>query len=61
MIFIIIILTALVLFLSIKLIVIKKEMRRITGDMKENADGRNINVDFIDKDLQNMIMEVNGL
>ncbi len=39
MIFIIIILTALVLFLSIKLIVIKKEMRRITGDMKENADG----------------------
>jgi signal transduction histidine kinase len=61
MIFIIIILTALVLFLSIKLIVIKKEMRRITGDMKENTDGRNINVDFIDKDLQNMIMEVNGL
>ena len=61
MIFIIIILTALVLFLSIKLIVIKKEMRRITGDMKENADGRNINVDFIDKDLQNMIMEVNCL
>ena len=61
MIFIIIILTALVLFLSIKLIVIKKEMRRITGDMKENDDGRNINVDFIDKDLQNMIMEVNCL
>ena len=61
MIFIIIILTALVLFLSIKLIVIKKEMRRITNDMRSNIDGRNINVDFIDKDLQNMILELNSL
>ena len=61
MILIIIFFTALVLFLSIKLIVIKKEMRRITNDMRSNIDGRNINVDFIDKDLQNMILELNSL
>ncbi|MBO4389597.1 MAG: HAMP domain-containing histidine kinase [Lachnospiraceae bacterium] len=55
------ILTVLVLFLLIRLILIKKEMRRITEEMKENEDRRTMNVNFVDADLQKLVQEVNGL
>ena len=57
----IIILIALVLFLCIKLLLVKKELRRVTLEMKSNEDGRPMNVDFVDNDLQNMIVQVNQL
>lgn len=57
----IIILIALVLFLCIKLLLVKKELRRVTFEMKSNEDGRPMNVDFVDNDLQNMIVQVNQL
>lgn len=57
----IIILIALVLFLCVKLLLVKKELRRVTLEMKSNEDGRPMNVDFVDNDLQNMIVQVNQL
>lgn len=61
MLYVIIILIALVLFLSVKLILMKRQMKRVIGEMKNNPDKRQMNVDFVDNDLQNMIIEVNHL
>ena len=61
MLYVIIILTVLVLFLSVKLILLKKEMRRVAVEMKENSDRRQVNISLIDGDLQKMISEVNTL
>lgn len=61
MLYVIIILIALVLFLFIKLILMKSQMKRVIGEMKNNPDKRQMNVDFVDSDLQNMITEVNHL
>ena len=61
MLYVIIILIALVLFLSVKLILMKGQMKRVIGEMKSNPDKRQMNVDFVDSDLQNMIIEVNHL
>ena len=58
---IIIILIALVLFLSVKLFLLKKEMRRVAREMKENEDRRHMNINLVDGDLQKMISEVNTL
>ena len=58
---IILILAGAVLFLLLKLIAIKKEMRRISRDMSDNESESIISVDFVDKDLQAMILEVNRL
>ncbi|MCR4585826.1 MAG: HAMP domain-containing histidine kinase [Lachnospiraceae bacterium] len=55
------ILIALVLLLFLKLQLIRKEMRRISSEMKDNKDGRNMNLDFVDADLQEMTAEVNRL
>ena len=49
------------LFLLIRLIAVKKELRRVTKLMSENKENANINVDFVDGDLQEMIVEVNRL
>ena len=51
----------LLLFLLIKLIAVKKELRRIARLMSENKEEANLNVDFVDGDLQGMIVEVNRL
>ena len=58
---IIIILIALVLFLSVKLFLLKKEIRRVAREMKENEDRRHMNINLVDGDLQKMISEVNTL
>ena len=58
---IIIILAALILFLGARLLLIKKEMKRISADMKMNDDGHKMNVELIDTDLQDMILEINRL
>lgn len=58
---VIILLTILVLFLAVKVLSLKKEMRRLVGDMEANEDGRNLTVDFIDTDLQSLVLQVNRL
>lgn len=55
------VLIALVLFLFVWLLLLKKEMRRISLEMKENEDRRQMNIDLVDGDLQSMITEVNKL
>ena len=54
-------LIALVLFLSYRLYSIRQEMRRLSEAMKSNEDGRNLNVDFVDSELQSIVLEVNRL
>ena len=55
------VMVVLILFLLIRLIAVKKELRRVTKLMSENKENANINVDFVDGDLQEMIVEVNRL
>ncbi|MBR3142075.1 MAG: HAMP domain-containing histidine kinase [Clostridiales bacterium] len=61
MLYVIIILIILVLFLFVRLLLIKKELKRVTKDMKNNPENNMMNMDFIDRDLQKMITEVNVL
>ena len=61
MLFVIIVLIILVLFLLVRLILIKKELRRVTTAMKDNPGHEQMNMDFVDRDLQKMIAEVNNL
>lgn len=61
MLYVIVILIALVLFLSVKLILIKLQLKRAITGMQDNPDKRQLNVDFVDNDLQRMIVEVNHL
>ncbi len=61
MLYVIIILIILVLFLFVRLLLLKKELKRITKAMKNNPSYDHMNMDFIDKDLQKMITEVNNL
>jgi signal transduction histidine kinase len=61
MLYVIIILSILVLFLFVRLLALKSEMKRIIREMKDNPEKNHMNVDFIDADLQNMIVEVNNL
>ena len=61
MLYVIIILIILVLFLSVRLFLLKKELKRVTKDMKNNPGNNPMNMDFIDRDLQKMITEVNAL
>jgi signal transduction histidine kinase len=49
------------LFLLLKLRAIKKELRRIKKEMTDKTDESILNVDFVDSDLQDMILEVNRL
>ena len=55
------VLIALVLFLFVWLLMLKKEMSRIAQEMKENEDRRQLNINLVDGDLQSMIAEVNTL
>ena len=61
MLYVIIILIILVLFLFVRLLLLKKELKRVTKDMKNNPDNNLMNMDFIDRDLQKMIAEINTL
>ena len=61
MLYVIIILIILVLFLLVRLLLLKKELKRVTKDMKNNPDNNVMNLDFIDRDLQKMITEINVL
>lgn len=61
MLYVIIILIILVLFLFVRLLLLKKELKRVTKEMKKNPSYDHMNMDFIDKDLQKMITEVNNL
>ena len=58
---VIIILIVLVLILSLKLAALRKQMRRIAEEMRSNEDGRDMNVDFVDSELQKLLCEVNRL
>ena len=61
MLYVIIVLIILVLFLLVRLILIKKELKRVTTVMKDNPGHEQMNMDFVDRDLQRMIAEVNKL
>ncbi|MBQ2154913.1 MAG: HAMP domain-containing histidine kinase [Clostridiales bacterium] len=61
MLYMIIVLIILVLFLLVRLILIKKELKRVTTVMKDNPGHEQMNMDFVDRDLQRMIAEVNKL
>ena len=61
MLYVVIILIALVLFLFVKLLLVKSQMKKVIGEMRNNPDKRQMNVDFVDGDLQDMIVEVNRL
>ena len=61
MLYVIIVLIILVLFLLVRLILMKKELRRVTNAMKDNPSHEQMNMDFVDRDLQKMITEVNNL
>ena len=61
MLYVIIVLIILVLFLLARLILMKKELRRVTKAMKDNPSHGQMNMDFVDRDLQKMISEVNNL
>ena len=61
MLYVIIILSILVLFLLVRLLVLKSEMKRVIREMKDNPEKNQMNCDFIDADLQDMIVEVNDL
>ena len=56
MLYAIIILSILVLFLLVRLLVLKIEMKRVIREMKDNPEKNQMNCDFIDTDLQNMIV-----
>ena len=58
---IIFILNIVILFLVIKIFLMKKEMRRVTSEMKNNPDNNQMSVDFVDRDLQKMIIQINSL
>lgn len=55
------VMAGLLLILFVKLCAIKKELRRIKREMADKTDESIINVDFVDRDLQGMILEVNRL
>ena len=61
MLYVIIVLIILVRFLLVRLILIKKELKRVTKVMKDNPGHEQMNMDFVDRDLQRMIAEVNKL
>lgn len=61
MLYVIIVLIILVLYVFVRLILIKKELKRVTSAMKDNPGHDQMNMDFIDGDLQKMIAEVNTL
>ena len=61
MLYVIILLIILVLYLFVRLLLIKKELKRVTKDMKNNPGNNLMTMDFIDRDLQKMITEVNVL
>ena len=61
MLYVIIILSIIVLFLLVRLLALKIEMKRVVREMKDNPERNQMNCDFIDADLQNMIVEVNNL
>ena len=58
---IIFLLNIVILFLVIKIFLMKKEMRRVTTEMKNNPDNNQMSVDFVDRDLQKMIIQINSL
>ncbi|MBR4733144.1 MAG: HAMP domain-containing histidine kinase [Lachnospiraceae bacterium] len=59
--YVVIMLTVLVLLLSVKVILLKRQMKHVVNGMKDNPDKRQLSVDFVDGDLQKMIVEVNQL
>ncbi len=61
MLYVIIILSIIVLFLLVRLLALKIEMKRVVREMKDNPEKNQMTCDFIDADLQNMIVEVNNL
>lgn len=61
MIYVIIVLIILVLVLLVRVILIKKELKHVTSAMKDNPARDQMNVDFVDRDLQKLIAEVNAL
>jgi Signal transduction histidine kinase len=61
MLYVIIILSIIVLLLLVRLLALKIEMKRVVREMKDNPEKNQMNCDFIDADLQNMIVEVNNL
>lgn len=61
MLYVIIILAILVLFLFVRLLLLKKELKRVAKDMRNNPGNDRMNMDFIDRDLQAMMTEINAL
>ena len=59
--YVVIMLTVLVLLLFLKLFLLKRQLKHVVNGMKDNPDKRQLSVDFIDGDLQKMIVEVNQL
>ena len=59
--YVVIMLTVLVLLLSLKLFLLKRQLKHVVNGMKNNPDKRQLSVDFIDGDLQKMIVEVTQL
>ena len=56
-----ILLAGIILFLCLKLFLVKKEMRRITEELLAKEDESNVCVDFIDRDLQKLVLVINNL
>ena len=56
--FIILILIIVVSFLSVKLYLIKKQLRNIAEQMQEQ-DERAVSLDFVDKDLEAVALNIN--
>ena len=55
------VLAVLLLLLSVKMLVIKRELKRLSSEMKKNDDGHTLSVELVDRDLQDMILEVDRL
>ena len=52
------ILIIVVFFLSVKLYLIKNQLRRMAKEMNECDEGQ-VSVDFVDKDLENLVININ--
>ena len=58
---IIVILAVMTVYLLIRLLSVKREIKSVLGQMSGNTDDSTLSVDFVDTGLQNMVLEVNRL
>lgn len=61
MLYVIILLIITVLFLSARLFLIKKELKRIASAIKDNPGHDQMNMDLVDRDLQKTVAGINDL